>query len=166
MSILDAATTLDTLLGLGKEAIERIWPDPMKRAEELRKLEELRQKGDLAQLDARVKLLLAQLKVNAQEAKHASLFVAGWRPGIGWVGVFALASIYIPKAVVQTILWTYQAWVTIQAFDPTTSAIFPELPPFPDLGVTDLIGLLGSMLGIGILRTAEKTKGVDTKVIQ
>ena len=40
---------------LGKVAIERIWPDPIRRAEEIRKLEELRQQGDLAQLKTAIK---------------------------------------------------------------------------------------------------------------
>ena len=36
------------------------------------------------------KLAEKQLDVNAKEASHRSVFVAGWRPAIGWVGAFAL----------------------------------------------------------------------------
>ena len=31
-------------------------------------------------------LIQSQIEVNKVEAQHASVFVAGWRPFIGWVG--------------------------------------------------------------------------------
>ena len=55
---------LSAAFDLGKTAIEKIWPDPRKRAAELRKLEELRQNGDLAHLNAHVQLMVGQLEVN------------------------------------------------------------------------------------------------------
>ena len=67
---------LSALLDLGKSAIDKIWPDPIKRAEELRKLKEIEQKGDLAELNAYVSNLSGQLAINAAEAKHKSIFVA------------------------------------------------------------------------------------------
>lgn len=44
---------------------------------------------ELAKIDA--SLLTAQMEVNKAEASHASIWVAGWRPGVGWVGVAAMA---------------------------------------------------------------------------
>lgn len=82
-----------------------------------------------------------------------SFWVSGWRPGVGWVCVVALAMVYIPKAVVLTFIWTYQCVVILNAWQGST---LPALPVYPDLGVTDLVGLLMSMLGIGGLRTLEK----------
>ncbi len=148
---------------LGKIAIEKLWPDPTKRAEEMRKLEELRQTGDLAQLNAHVKLMLGQLEVNKAEAQHKSLFVAGWRPGIGWIGAISLALAYIPKSIVLTFIWTWQcaAILNVPEVDPANVA----LPEFPDLGIMDVIGLLGSMLGIGVMRSYERTKGVETNIL-
>lgn len=153
---------LSAAFDLGKTAIERIWPDPVKRAEEMRKLEEIRQQGDLAQLNAHVQLMLGQIGINTVEAQHKSLFVAGWRPGIGWVGVVSLACLYIPKALVMTAAWSYQTYLLFSNFDPSTGAAFPAMPAFPDLGVTDLIGLLMSMLGVGIMRSIDKANKVQT----
>lgn len=150
---------LTAAFDLGKMAIEKIWPDPTKRAEEMRKLEELRQNGNLAELNAHVQLMLGQLEVNKAEAQHKSLFVAGWRPGIGWIGAISLALAYIPKSVVLTTIWTWQCVLLLKgATDPSKIV----LPIFPDLGIMDIIGLLGSMLGIGAMRSYERTKGVET----
>ncbi len=151
-----------SLVSLGETLINKIWPDPAKQAEELRKLKELEQTGDLAQLDSHVKLMVAQLEVNKVEAASASMFIAGWRPAIGWVGAVSLGLMYIPKTIMITALWSYQTYLmTVSAPD---MAVF-VLPPFPDLGLTDLLGLLGSMLGIGVMRSFDKTKGTDTKSI-
>ena len=53
---------------VGKLAIEKIWPDETKRAEQLFKLDKLRQEGDLEHLNSQVKLLLGQIEVNKAEA--------------------------------------------------------------------------------------------------
>ena len=82
---------LSALFDLGKTAIDKIWPDPVKRAEELRKLEELKQSGDLARLNAEVNLMLGQIDVNKAQAQHPSVFVAGARPAVMWIGAFGLA---------------------------------------------------------------------------
>lgn len=103
-------------------------------------------------------LLQGQIDVNKAEAGSSSLFVAGWRPYVGWVCGTALALVYIPKAVVMTAIWTYQAYVIISLWDGL--APLQPLPVYPDLGVTDLIGLLCSMLGLAALRTREKEKQV------
>lgn len=88
-----------------------------------------------------------------EEAASSSFWVSGWRPGVGWVCVAALAMVYIPKAVVLTFIWTYQCVVLLNAWH---GGALPVLPVYPDLGITDLIGLLMPMLGIGGLRTIEK----------
>jgi hypothetical protein len=145
---------------LGKMAIEKLFPDPTKRAEEMRKLEELRQNGDLAKLNAHVQLMLKQAEINLADAKSGNFFQAGWRPAIGWVGALSLGLMYIPKALVMTGIWTWQCYASLQgAVD--VSAI--ELPAFPDLGVTDIIGLLMSMLGVAAMRSIDKKNGTDTK---
>lgn len=87
------------------------------------------------------------------KAVSSSFWVSGWRPAVGWVCVVALAMVYIPKAIVLTFIWTYQSHVVLSAWQ---GGALPVLPIYPDLGVTDLIGLLMSMLGIGGLRTLEK----------
>ena len=150
---------LTAAFDLGKVAIEKLFPDPNKRAEEVRKLEELRQKGEAVELNAQVSLMLAQIDVNKEEAKSGSWWTSGWRPGVGWVGVVSLAMAYIPKALVITIMWTLQCWNMYKHGN------FTVLPPFPDLGLMDILGLLGSILGVGTLRSFDKTKGTQTDSI-
>lgn len=151
---------LSAAFDLGKSAIERIWPDPIKRAEELRKLEELQQKGDLAELNAHVQLMLAQAKINIEDAKSNNLFQSSWRPAIGWVGAISLSLMYIPKALVMTYIWTVQAITILDSWDKESQLTIPD---FPDLGVSDIIGLLVSMLGVAAMRSYDKGKGTDTK---
>jgi hypothetical protein len=137
---------LSALFELGKTAIEKIWPDPSKRAEELFKLEQLKQAGDLAKLDAEVKLLLGQIEINKIEAQHPSLFVAGWRPAAGWCGAFAFAYAAIIEPVARFVAkvgYGYQG-------------NFPEINT--DLTIQVLLG----MLGLGLMRSFEKTKDVQT----
>lgn len=86
----------------------------------------------------------AQMEVNTQEAKHASVFVAGWRPAVGWTCCVAFLYAY----VLQPFL-IYAALF----YDPT-------IPQPPDLDLNQLIPVLGGMLGIGAMRSYEKAKGV------
>lgn len=93
-------------------------------------------------------LRLAQIGTNTEEAKSPNWFVAGWRPAIGWVCASSLAVYYIPRFLIGTILWGIQAWQT------------KTLPPMPEMGVSDIIGLVGTLLGMSVLRTREKEQGV------
>lgn len=91
--------------------------------------------------------LLGQLDINKEEAKHESLFVAGWRPGIGWVCGAAFAYHYLgqPLAifVIAVMHWTPPA-------------------PIPTFDMGSLLTVLLGMLGLGGLRSYEKLKGVNT----
>lgn len=138
---------LTALFEAGKMAVERIWPDPIKRAEELRKLEELHQQGDLAELDARVKLLMGQIEINKIEAAGTSRFVSGWRPFVGWVGGFAFAY--------STILEPLMRFVAVVFFE--YKGEFPVIND--ELTIQVLLGLLG----LGIMRSFDKKNGTDTK---
>ena len=151
---------LSAAIDFGRIAIEKIWPDPAKQAEELRKLEALRQNGNLAEINAHVKLMLAQVQNNTEDAKSANWFQANWRPSIGWVGSISLGLMYIPKALVMTYIWTYQAIVLLNQWDGVTALV---IPVFPDLGVSDIIGLLMSMLGVAAMRSYDKKNGINTK---
>lgn len=153
--------TIGGIFTLGEKLISRIWPDPQKQAEELRKLEELKQKGDLAELNSHVQLMLKQAEINLADAKSNNWFQAGWRPSIGWVGSISLALMYIPKAIMLTVIWSWQCISLLTAEAVNVASVV--LPTFPDLGVTDIIGLLMSMLGVAAMRSHDKTKGVDTK---
>lgn len=102
---------------------------------------------------------LAQIEVNKIEAASDDKFKSRWRPALGWVCVLILGLTYIPKALVLTAFWAYGCYLTF-AYPAT---VLPVMPPFPDLGVTDVIGILGTLLGAGgmaLLRTKEKQAGV------
>lgn len=137
---------LSALFDLGKTAIEKIWPDPSKRAEELFKLEKLKQDGNLAALQAEVSLMLGQIEINKAEAQHPSVFVAGARPAVMWIGAFGLAY----AAVIEPIA-RFAARV-----------VFDYSGEFPVLDTTITMQVLFGILGLGAYRTYEKTKEVQT----
>lgn len=139
------------ILDLGKSVIERVWPDPIKQAEEVRKLAELAQKGDMVELNGHVQLMLAQLKVNEREAGHKSLWVAGWRPGIGWVGVAALAYQFV---LYPLLIWV---WAVLEIKNLVPEGLKP--PPVLDTGA--LMSIVTAMLGVGAMRSHDKAKGVS-----
>lgn len=147
---------MTAILDLGKSAIDKIWPDPIKRAEELRKLEELKQNGDIAQLNAHVQLMLGQLNVNKIEAQHKSLFVAGWRPWIGWVGGFSLAYAGLVYPLLTWLLVYLEATGRIPAG--------MDAPPYIETGILGTI--VTGMLGIGSMRSFDKSKGTQTDAIR
>jgi len=137
---------LTAALDVGKILIQKIWPDPVKQSEEIRKLEQIRQNGDLAQLNAQVQLLVGQLEINKIEAQSASLFVSGWRPAIGWICGFALA---------------YSA--IIEPFMRFIASINDYTGDFPVIDTTLTMQVLLGMLGLVAARTREKEKGVNSK---
>jgi len=112
----------------------------------------------LQQLENAIKM--GQIEINKAEAQNPNWFVAGWRPAIGWVAAVSIALMYIPKAIVITGIWTYE---TLKLIYTTPDIAMINLPPFPDLGVSDIIGLVLSMLGIAGMRTFEKIKKVQDK---
>lgn len=136
---------LNSVFELGKSVIERIWPDENKRAEEMRKLEEMRQNGGLKELELHVQLLLAQLKVNEREAQHKSIFVAGWRPFVGWVGGLGLAYVGFIYPIMKFV-----------------AMMFGYSGEFPEVDTSATIPVLLGMLGVGTMRSVDKKNGVET----
>ena len=61
--------------------IDKVLPDPQQAAEAKLRALELGQRGDLAQLDAEVRLALGQMEINQAEAQ-TDLFRGGWRPAM------------------------------------------------------------------------------------
>lgn len=151
---------VSAIVNVGLAVIDRAWPDPIKKAEEQRKLIELSQSKDLAELTAHVQLMTKQAEINLQDAKSVNWFQASWRPAIGWVGAVSLALMYIPKALLLTYIWSKQQLMILNAWDGVQPLV---IAAFPDLGVSDIIGLLMSMLGVAAMRSYDKKNGVDTK---
>jgi len=80
---------------------------------------------------------MAQVELNKVEASHRSVFVAGWRPAIGWVCALGLFNTFLINPWLQ--------WFTSKAG--------PELPQ--DI----MLELVIALLGLGALRTVEKMNG-------
>ena len=89
-------------------------------------------------------LALAQVETNREEAKHKNVFVAGWRPFIGWTCGVALAWHFVLAPSVLFIA----GWSGVQ------------MPTLPEFDMDSLMTVLLGMLGLGGLRSWEKTKGV------
>jgi len=86
---------------------------------------------------------LAQIETNRQEAAHPSIFVAGWRPAIGWTCAAALAWEYILRGMGNYALLFLR----------------PEAPALPSADMTQLIPLVVAMLGFGYMRSLDKQSG-------
>ena len=87
------------------------------------------------------KLIELQAKINEAEAKHRSLFVAGWRPFIGWICGIALAYNFIIRDLI--------------IFVSGSEAVPPAIQ------MDHLMTILMGMLGLGAFRTYEKVKNVS-----
>ncbi len=94
-------------------------------------------KGKEIDPDKMMELVKVQSEINKMEAQHRSIFVAGWRPFIGWICGIALAYNFIIRDLI--------AWVS------------PDVMP-PAIQMDQLITILLGMLGLGGLRTFEKIK--------
>jgi len=107
----------------------------------------LKQEGEITK--AAIAVQQAQIEVNKVEAASSSLFVAGWRPFIGWVCGAALAWQFVGHPIVTYFVNLYSI----------KSGVI--LPPLPQLDGDQLYPILMGMLGLGGMRTFEKLKGVD-----
>ena len=88
--------------------------------------------------------LLSQLEINKAEAASGSIFKGGWRPFIGWTSGVAFAYHFVLQPLLVFVL--------------TASGV--DLPELPEFDMSTLLTVLGGMLGIGGLRSYEKTKGL------
>ena len=80
---------------------------------------------------------LAQIELNKVEAQHRNMFVAGWRPFIGWVCGVGLINMFLVNPWIQ--------WITTR--------------PGPNLPKDIIMELVFALLGLGTLRTIEKIQG-------
>ncbi len=131
---------IGALSDFANTVVNKIWPDA-----------DAKQKAQAAQLvletSKEYDLQQGQIDVNKVEAANTSIFVAGWRPFIGWTCGFALlyASILDPLArFVAMVLLHY-------------------LGAFPVINTEITMQVLFGMLGLGGMRTFEKYKRVASK---
>lgn len=124
---------VDIVSSLGGKLADN-WKGDEKRAFEL----------SMEALRVQASQMTAQTDINKVEAAHRSIFVAGWRPMIGWTCAFSLAFEFMLRPLIM--------WGLV---------IFMENPPIlPALDMDVLLPLVFALLGVGGLRTIEKVKGV------
>jgi len=126
---------LAPVLEIGKRLIDNLFPDPAQKAKAELDMMVLLQTQDLQKV-------LGQIEVNAAEAASPHLFVAGWRPFVGWC-----CGIGFLWAAVGQSVFAYVARIK-------------GWPDPPTIDTEVLMYVLGGMLGLGTLRSVEKVKGV------
>lgn len=135
--------SLLTFIPLIGKLLDRVLPDKVAAEAAKLKVLELAQQGELAYLDADVKLAQGQMETNKAEAANPSVFVSGWRPFVGWICASGMGA--------QFVLGPFVEWASALAGHPTK---------WPTLDLSELLAMLGGMLGLGAYRTAEKIQGV------
>lgn len=131
------SSLVSAALGPILDGVLRLIPDKNERARAKEQFE-----GQM--LVAITNLVQGQLEINKAEAQHKSLFVAGWRPGIGWICGIALGWNFVLQPIM--------VWIAFTAGYDLTAA--------PQLDTSELTTILLGMLGLGGLRTYEKRLGV------
>ena len=136
------ASLVDVLIGPITGLLDKIIPDKDQRE---------RLAHDIAVLAATQAHAsqIAQIDVNKEEAAHPSLFVAGWRPSVGWICSTALGWNFVLYPIMQWVAFLYGI----------------ELEGMPELDNGELMTVLLGMLGLGTLRTYEKTNRIaDSRI--
>lgn len=126
------ATLVGPVATLLTDIVDRIFPDKDAQAAQRA---DLLLKGQA--IDAQ--LAQAQAAINQQEAASGSLFIAGWRPAVGWICASAFGYHYI-----------------MQPFALFCMAASGHVVDLPDFDMETLSTVLMGMLGLGAMRTAEK----------
>jgi hypothetical protein len=132
------AALIPALLPIIGDVIGRFLPEDKEAAAKAKQEIEQQLTTHLAQID------LAQLEINKAEASHRSIFVAGWRPMIGWTCGLALAYTYVIQPIAVFILGQTGHLIVL-----------------PTLSMSEMMPVLMGMLGLGGLRTFEKFKKVS-----
>lgn len=129
---------LAPILEVGKTLLDRFIPDPTQKAQAEMELIKMTADGELKQV-------IAQLEINAREAAHPSIWVAGWRPAFGWCG----AAGFVYATMLQPLL----AWM----------AAVKGWPEPPNVNSDLLWVVITGLLGLSVSRSVEKMKGVASR---
>ena len=138
------------LFNAAQSLIERFFPDPEKKAAAQLELLKMQQSGELAHLAAETDLAKLQIQTNIEEAKSGSLFIAGWRPFVGWTCGIAFAYAYVLLPFLQFLVYGFG-----------TPDMAKQLSGLPELDLAGMLPVLFGMLGLGALRSVEKVKGAE-----
>ena len=128
------------LLGMGIGAIVETVG---KVADDLFTSDEERMKAELDVFTAETVRLQGQTDVNKAEAASTSIFVAGWRPAIGWICGISLAYVSVIEPIGRFV----------------SQVAFKYAGAFPVIDTTITMQILIGMLGLGLYRSVDKFNG-------
>lgn len=119
------------------------------------KLELLSQAAALekAALEADVAMSAQQVSINAIEAQSDSIFKGGWRPAAGWVCVGGIFYEFLFRPIFPWLISLFAAFAGAEL----------DVPAPASLDMTELMGLLMGLLGLGGFRAYEKVKGIASR---
>ena len=129
---------VSNIVDVGKLLIERFIPDQKAKAEATQKLLEMQQAGDL-------QVIADQTGINKIEAANTNIFIAGWRPFVGWICGGGLGIQFIVRPIFT--------WVATLIGHPAE---------FPSIDMGTMVTLLTGMLGMAGMRTYEKLNNAQS----
>lgn len=137
---------LDVLGPIVSKVLDYI-PDPQKKAEAQLKLQTELDANSQALLDALTAVDKAQAETNTEEAKSPNLFIAGWRPCVGWTCGLAFAWAFVLQPVAVFVL----------------AASGHPITGLPAINISEMMPVLLGMLGLAGMRSWEKQQGVHNE---
>lgn len=132
-------TGIGEIANFATDLVNKFWPDKTQAEKDQLALQ-------VHQMTIAANLTQGQIDVNKAEASSQSVFVAGWRPFIGWVCGAAFGWTFVIGPLMS---------FTLSAFKVSVS--------LPQLDLSQLSPVLMGMLGLGVMRTVEKVNGLKMK---
>jgi hypothetical protein len=130
-------TGIGEVANLATSIVNKIWPDKSQQEKDALAFQ-------MQQMVLQSDLLKGQMAIDQAEASNKSIFVAGWRPGIGWACGAAFA-------------WTY----VLEPLASFTLSAIGHPVKLPALDISGMMPVLLGMLGLGGMRSLEKVKGLN-----
>ena len=132
-------TGIGEIANFATDLVNKFWPDKTQAEKDQLALQ-------VQQMTIAANLTQGQIDVNKAEASNQSIFVAGWRPFVGWVCGAAFGWTFVIGPLMS---------FTLSAFKVSVS--------LPQLDLSQLSPVLMGMLGLGVMRTVEKVNGLKMK---
>lgn len=136
---------IDLLAGPVLDIVNKLIPDPVAKAQAQLQILQLQQSTEFKELDNQLAMVQTQTNINNTEASNQKIFVAGWRPFIGWICGAALG-------------WNYMGIPLVGA----AMTIIGHPVSIPEADLSTMMPILIGMLGLGGMRTYEKINGVNS----
>jgi hypothetical protein len=133
-------TGIGSMFDFGGKVLDKIFPDETQRAAAKLELFKAQQAGEFKEMEIAFELSKAQIDTNKIEAASDKVFVAGWRPAIGWICGVSLAYSAIIEPIARFV----------------AAVCFKYVGVFPIIDSTITMQLLFALLGLGAMRSYDK----------